>query len=137
MSYGDEFLYIAKENAKLRAAKRREERKQEKQAAHSSASDESANIDGGNTHYDDDDDNDDDGFVDFGGGGGDDDYDDDYDNNDNGANTGNAGLMSLDDAIQRNAHYEDGTDEGETSKLILTRFVFEFESENLELLIAV
>ena len=137
LSYGDEFLYIAKENAKLRAAKRREERKQEKHAAHSSARDESANIDGGNTHYDDDDDNDDDGFVDFGGGGGDDDYDDDYDNNDNGANTGNAGLMSLDDAIQRNAHYEDGTDEGETSKLILTRFVFEFESENLELLIAV
>jgi condensin-2 complex subunit H2 len=89
LAYGDEFLYIAKENAKLKAAKRRAERRLEQERA------------GPNTartsscgQYDDDDD--DEGYgggFDFGGGG-DDDYDDENDNA-----VGNTGMHNLDDAF--------------------------------------
>jgi hypothetical protein len=129
LAYGDEFLYIAKENAKIRAAKRREERKQhqkqnqQQQPYGDSNSNNNNNNNNNGPNYDNDDNYDDDdnngGGFDFGGGGGDDDhYDDDDDDHDGGdnndnQNTGNAGLTSLDDAFQRRIDYDDdGNAEG-------------------------
>lgn len=119
LAYGEEFLYIAKQNAKLRAAKRREEKKQQGTTTTggtttpSSYDEQQQQFNSGENNNDDYDDNDDDngaGF-DFGGGGGDHDYDDDDDiDNNNNANTGNAGMSSLDEAFQRNRNNSgDGT----------------------------
>jgi condensin-2 complex subunit H2 len=121
LAYGDEFLYIAKENAKIRTAKRREERKlhqqNQQQKPHGDSNNKSSNNNGpnyDNDNYDDDDDNG--GGFDFGGGGDDDHYDDDDDHdgdNNNNQNTGNAGLNSLDDAFRRRIDYDDdGNGEG-------------------------
>jgi hypothetical protein len=95
--FGDEFLYIAKENARKRAAKRRAERKEQQKLASEGTASEPGGDNG--LYYDDDDFDDNDfGGVDFVGGG--DNYDDDeIDADDNGR--GNAGLGSLDDVFQR------------------------------------
>lgn len=80
--FGDEFLYIAKETAKIKAAERRTERKK--------LVEQQANVPS-QAIYDDDDDDDYGGGFDFGGG--DDDNDDEND-------IGNAGMVSLDEAYQ-------------------------------------
>jgi len=123
LAYGEEFLYIAKQNAKLRAAKRREEKKQQQQGTTTgttttpSSYDEQQQFNSGennNDDYGDDNDDDDNGAgFDFGGGGGDYDDDDDDDNdNNNNANTGNAGMSSLDEAFQRNRNNGSGDGTG-------------------------
>jgi condensin-2 complex subunit H2 len=95
LAYGDEFLYIAKENANLKAAKRRAERKKENKAS-GEGSQSAENQERNFTHDEnDDDDNDFGGGFDFGGG--EDDYDDDVDNN-----TGNAGIQSMDNLFHEN-----------------------------------
>jgi Condensin II complex subunit CAP-H2 or CNDH2, N-terminal/Condensin II complex subunit CAP-H2 or CNDH2, C-term len=97
--FGDEFLYIAKENARKRAARRRAERRQQKLVMEGTASATRDNMGGGVANGPYDDDNEDDygydGGFDFAGGGGDD-YDDDDD-----SGTGNAGFGTLDDAFRR------------------------------------
>jgi condensin-2 complex subunit H2 len=98
LAYGDEFLYIAKENAKLKAAKRRAERKQEREASGGSKQ-RSDNLSEGvstaqSDNYYDEDDDDYGGGFDFGGGA--DDFDDDDENNAG----GNTGMRTLDDAFE-------------------------------------
>lgn len=105
LAYGDEFLYVAKENAKLKAAKRREERKKE-QESRTLATQRNEQQNGGKTNdnYNKEDDfgDDDNGDAfDFGGG----DYDDgDYDDP-----GGNSALNDLDDAFGNDSqNTEDG-----------------------------
>jgi condensin-2 complex subunit H2 len=87
LAYGDEFLYIAKENAKLKAAKRRAERILMEESG-------GPEIDLGSArHYDDDDDEGYGGGFDFGGG------DDDYGDDENDNAIGNSGMQNLDDAF--------------------------------------
>jgi len=126
LAYGEEFLYIAKQNAKLRAAKRREEKKQQQGTTTttggttppSSYDEQQQQFNSGennNDDYGDGDDDDNGAGFDFGGGGGDYDDDDDDDNdnnNDNNANTGNAGMSSLDEAFQRNRNNGSGDGTG-------------------------
>lgn len=109
LAYGDEFLYIAKENAKLKAAKRREERKREQESSTLAARREFDQQTGGkiNENFNDQDDYGDDdngGGFDFGGGG-----DIDYDDGDHDGAVGNSGLENLEDAFgNRHAEDEDG-----------------------------
>jgi condensin-2 complex subunit H2 len=85
--FGDEFLYLAKQHANLKASQRRAERKQRLEQQ------ESPNLRVQAEFTDDDDDDDNDGAgVDFGVGG-------DNDDNDN-DDFGNAGLSSLDEAFE-------------------------------------
>eukprot|EP00529_Nitzschia_sp_RCC80_P014674 CAMPEP_0113481588 /NCGR_PEP_ID=MMETSP0014_2-20120614/22486_1 /TAXON_ID=2857 /ORGANISM="Nitzschia sp." /LENGTH=751 /DNA_ID=CAMNT_0000375089 /DNA_START=22 /DNA_END=2277 /DNA_ORIENTATION=- /assembly_acc=CAM_ASM_000159 len=106
--FGDEFLYIAKENAKKRAAKRRAEKKLQKIASGNAASETGANNTAMYGIDDDEDDNDFGGF-DFAGDG--DDYDD-YGDDTDGA--GNAGFGSLDEAFGRSG--EDGNQDSNSGK---------------------
>uniref|UniRef100_A0A7S4AVB0 Condensin-2 complex subunit H2 C-terminal domain-containing protein n=2 Tax=Pseudo-nitzschia australis TaxID=44445 RepID=A0A7S4AVB0_9STRA len=115
LAYGDEFLYIAKENVRLKAAKRREERKREQQSSaavlreregEQKSGDIDNNSNSKNSHddiYDDVDDDDNGGGFDFGGGGENDcDYDGDQD-----YAAGNSGLVNLEDAFGNRQHLHD------------------------------
>lgn len=108
LAYGDEFLYIAKENAKIKAAKRREERKKERESSVLASQRQAEQQNGGRTtdNYTDEDEygNDDNGEgFDFGGG------DIDYDNGDYDGAVGNSGLEKLEDAFGNSyAENEDG-----------------------------
>mmetsp|Transcript_31690 Transcript_31690/g.74565 ORF Transcript_31690/g.74565 Transcript_31690/m.74565 type:complete len:637 (-) Transcript_31690:323-2233(-) len=116
LAYGDEFLYIAKENARLKASKRREERKREQRlstAAPGEGEKKKGNFcDDNNTDYDDvyDDGDNGDGFN-FGGG--ENDYhDEDYHNH----TAGNSGLVDLEDAFgNRNINQYDGIQHQDSS----------------------
>ena len=99
--FGDEFLYIAKENAKKRAAKRRAEKKLQNIASGNASSETGAN--NAALFGIDDDEEDDNNFGEFDFAGGGDDYDD-YGDDTNEA--GNAGFGSLDEAFGRSG--EDG-----------------------------
>ena len=96
LAYGDEFLYIAKRNAKLKAAKRREERKRELELSSLARGEQQigGKMSGDDNKEDDygDDDNGD-GF-DFGGSG-----DFDHDDGDYDGSVGNSGLNDLEDAF--------------------------------------
>eukprot|EP00536_Pseudo-nitzschia_multiseries_P013881 jgi/Psemu1/298576/fgenesh1_pm.628_\ len=108
LAYGDEFLYIAKENARLKAAKRREQRKQEQHmstAVVHEREEKTGNTDNNsNKDYDDIYDHDDNGGgFDFGGG--ENDYDDENYHN---QTVGNSGLVDLEDAFSnRHTNEED------------------------------
>lgn len=92
--FGDEFLYVAKENARKRAAKRRAERKERIQSS-DVAGGCGLQEDGARATIDEDEDDYGSGF-DFAGSGNDYDDDEDYGNN----GRGNAGFGSLDEAFQ-------------------------------------
>ncbi|KAL3909664.1 MAG: hypothetical protein SGILL_007998 [Bacillariaceae sp.] len=101
LAYGDEFLYIAKENAKLKAAKRRADRKKERQEnANGDRATDGQAVNNAQNDYDDDDDFG--GGFDFGGG---DDENDDYENDNN---LGNTGIQSMDNLFREDA--SDGED---------------------------
>ena len=106
--YGDEFLYIAKENAKLKAAKRREERKKEQESSASTVHRiEPLTGDKMNDEYNKEDaygdDDNGDGF-DFGGG------DFDHDDGDYDDAVGNSRLNDLEDAFGKGyGDTEDGS----------------------------
>ena len=113
LAYGDEFLYIAKANSKLKAAKRRLYRKQERREnanGDHSIEDQANNF--AQNEYDDDDD--------FGGGfdfGGDD--DDHYDNGID-DNLGNTGIQSVDNLFREEGgggSYDDGKSKIQTGCL--------------------
>jgi len=106
LAYGDEFLYIAKENSKIKAAQRRKQRK-EQEANHEP---EQLNMDKPINNFSEEDDYGDDyngeGF-DFGGG------DDDFDDGDHNGTVGNSGLDNLEDAFgfrhtENDSTHEDG-----------------------------
>lgn len=111
LAYGDEFLYIAKENAKLKAAKRREERKREQESRTLAERRKIEQQTGGkiNDNFNEDDDygdGDDGGGFDFGGSG-----DTDYDDCDHDGAVGNSGLVNLEDAFGNgNIENRDGSE---------------------------